>query len=132
MANVATIQAYAGPGRLVETQIPLVQEITLRFKKKVIEILNEAGEMGHFDLAQVATLSISTEDGENYTVNITAKVEESNELRARDDERSKLGFIEPESPSESDSESEFDDSGVTQGDGFTDTKPIVKNGRVVG
>lgn len=143
MANVATIQAYAGPGRKVETTIPEVQEITLRFKKKVIEIVNKAGEMGHFDLAQVATLSINTEDGENYTVDITAKEEEADGLNARADERSKPNFIDPSDtsnvptgePARDESDSDLTESdGITQGDGYSESSPtpIVKNGRIVG
>ena len=82
MSNVAVIDGVTGPGRRT-LLVSEVQEIAFNFKKKVISVTNFDGSLGQYDLVEVNSVVITSEEKE-YTVSVTSQEDTSDRTRETD------------------------------------------------
>ena len=116
--GVAAVEGFTGPGRRVSLVAGNVEEITFKLKKKVIEITNNRGEMGSYDLAQVNSIQVAS-DGQEFTIAVMSKEEAEVEENVRSKAASDAKRTGPETTRDSKFGSTTGKNPVPAGSGTT-------------
>jgi hypothetical protein len=82
MAETAAIDGVTGPGRRTILISSDVQEVGFKLKKKVLEVTNRDGSIGHYDLAEAESVQVSI-NGTDFTLAMTSK-QENEDARRKD------------------------------------------------
>ncbi len=85
MPDVAAIDGITGPGRRTTMIQGDVNELTFKFKKKIIEVTNKDGSLGQYDLAQVSGIQVKS-DGADYVLTVVSRKEETDDDRIKQSE----------------------------------------------
>lgn len=82
-SGAAVIDGITGPGKRVQLVVGNVDEITFRFKKQVIDVTNNRGELGSYDLAQVNSILVNADDKKfSLSIQSIPEVEDGSEAAA--------------------------------------------------
>ncbi len=69
MPDSAKIQAKSGPDRTVNVNLPDIEEITFRLKRRVVEITQKSGDMTEYDITSARGIKVSNAGG-NFLLEI--------------------------------------------------------------
>ena len=90
MTDIAAVDGIAGPGLRSTMVFVDVQEITLRLKRKVVEVVAKDGTLTQYDLAAISSMQVSS-DGTDLILAVVSQEGIEHDRRKADDDRSKIG-----------------------------------------